>query len=616
MHVPSLFPRRVLDVFLVVVLGGCNVDDGAPPRHDDDSTSGEPGPGRASTTVAASTTGFMPICTPDERRCMDDTAMEICAPTGLTWERVSCGDHARCCSTPECLEVQCLGPCDALKDQPSSAGCAFVANRNLHNLPDYPDGIVLGNPNPEGTAHVEIFYVPEGTRDPIPYEELPELWLGPGEITEDGVPLRTAFLPGYDSILRTGGIFRIVSDLPIIASQHAPLQANTGNDSSLLLPDTSLGMTYVVASYPAVSGPSYVTIVALEDETEVEWTPKLWPTGGNGLPVPPVAVAETKRLRLSRYETLQLVPSDNDLPDDRLMALRVRDVSGTVIRATRPIWVLGGTQLSRVPLTATAGTADPLQEVLFPVEQWGTRYVAAAPPSRDDTEPVEGEDPPPEQESWYLRLFAGQDDVTITASPEHPGFPVVLETIGDFVELEVPIEQNLVLSANRKFLPVQYQRSRILTFDLPDEDVDLRSVLTRGDPAMVQLVPVDQFLDRYTFATGVGFAFNDVQVTREAGNAPVYLRATARSGLDIEVEGYVRVGDFEVATVAIDQGGYEIWSADPFGILQSGSTRSLSGQDPGCAQNDGGNDPERPVESCNATYAYPGGLRAVTIVVP
>lgn len=599
---------------LGAVLGtGCNVDDGAPPLHGESSTTAEPGPSRSTTT------GFVPLCIPDERRCNDDAAMEICAPTGLTWEFSSCGDNARCCAPPDCPDVRCVGPCDALEEQPSSAGCAFVANRNLHNLPDFPDGIVLGNPNPEGTAHVEIFYVPEGTRDLIPYAELPELWLGPGDITEDGIPLRTAFLPGYDSVLRTGGIFRILSDLPIIASQHAPLQANTGNDSSLLLPDTSLGRTYVVASYPsATSGPSYVTIVALEDETDLEWTPKTWPTGGNGLPVPPVGVGMTERLRLSRYETLQLVPSDNDLPGDPQMAKRVRDVSGTIIRATRPIWVLGGAQLARVPLVTTGGTADPLQEVLFPVEQWGTRYVAAAPPSRYEPEPPAEEtgSSPILREFWYLRLFAGQDDVTITASPAHPAFPVVLEEMGDFVEVEIPIEQNLLLSANRKFLPVQYQRSRILGFDVPEEELGVPRALTRGDPAMVQLVPVDQFLDRYTFATGVGFAFNYVQVTRGAGKAPVHLRATAKVGLDVTIDDYTPVGDFEVATVAIEQGGYEIWSDDPFGIIQSGSTRSLSGQDPGCAQNDGGDDPDDPVESCNATYAYPGGLRAKQIYVP
>jgi len=554
--------------------------------------------------------GFVPLCTPDDRRCQGEVAIEVCAPTGLEWLVESCGENASCCEPPDCPDIRCVGPCDALAELPSSAGCAFTANRNLHELPEWPDGIVLGNPNSEGVAHVELFYVPEGTRDEVPYEAVPELWLAPGEVTAEGIELRTPLLPAGDSILRTGGIFRIYSDLPIIASQHSPLQANVSNESSLLLPDGSLGQTYVVTAYAAAGfRPSYFTVIALEDETLVEWTPKVWATGGNGVPIPPVAIGETSSMRLNRYETLQIVPSDNGVPDDPIQQETVRDVSGTVVQASKKVWVLGGANKARIPIL-DGGTGDTLQEVLFPVEHWGTAYVVPSPPSRYEPTPEE----PPLVERYYLRLFAGQDDVTIVSVGNEPGFPVSLPKRGDFVELEFPVGLHLQLSANRKFLPVQYQRSRILNSELPQSELDFPATITRGDPAMVQLVPVDQFLERYTFATGVGFAFNYVQVTRRAAGAEVRLRPTAGAGVERIVEGYAPVGGYEVATVAIEQGGYEIVSEDPFGIIQSGSTRSVPGEDPGCAQNDGG--PDGSVQECNATYAYPGGMKAKEIVVP
>jgi hypothetical protein len=444
---------------------------------------------------------------------------------------------------------------------------------------DYPDGLVVGNPNEEGTAHVELFFVPEGKRDE---ESVTEFDLGPGESrTEE---LLSDFVPGSTSRLRTGGIFRVYSDLPVIAYQHAPLRANRGNESALLLPDNILGQDYVVASFPGsdfgsgTGRPSYFEIVALEDGTRVEWTPR-FRTTGDGLPIPPVLAGETGSIIMNRYETMRIVPSANDLPDGPDANL-LMDVSGTVIHASNPIWVTGATRGSRVPI-GNGGTGDQLQEILFPLNHWGKKYVAVASHVRS------------EDEQHFWRVFAGAPGVTITSDPPLPDFPVTLEERGEYIDVEVGTGETVLLEGDAAFLPVEYLQSRNTSGVFPN--------LPYGDSAMVQMVPVEQYLDRYVFATGVGFFYNFVQVIREAGGADIVLDGTTVTGYELPIGGY------EVVTIPIDEGTHVAESDGPFGIVQMGYAKG----EPGDEQCDA-----PPDIYCNSSYAYPGGMKADMIYVP
>jgi hypothetical protein len=551
-------------------------------------------------------TGFELVCIPGTQRCGDQVTVETCADNGVEWLPEPCGPNSNCvpCEEVDCTTATCQGPCDVAADLPSSAGCSFIANRNLHFYEDWPDGVVLGNPNDEGTARIELFFIPEGKRDPVPYEAMPVLELAPGEVSA-GIPLSTEFLPCCSSFLRTGGIFRIRSNLPIVAYQHAPLQANFGNESSLLLPDEVLGTQYVVSSLSAsilgfgtqvYAEPSYFVVVALEDDTTVQWTPRYAALNGTGLPIPPAQIGETVGITMNKYETLRIVPSENGVDKDVDGWNFPLDVSGTVISADQPIWVLGASRGSAVP-TESARTGDQLQEVLFPLSLWGDKYVAPAPPQRGtDTE-----------EKSYWRLYAATPGVTITAEPAVTGLPATLDERGEYIDVEVEHGVHTVFEGDGAFLPVEYLRSRLDSSGEPDEPPDIE----RGDSSMVQMVPVEQFLNRYTFATAVGFAFNYVQVIRTQGGAAVTLDGAM-------VTGWEPAGaDYEVATVLLDTdpeeltSSHDILSSDPFGILQIGWAAGVPGEDPGCIRDT----PDTPV-TCNSSYAYPGGLKADRIFVP
>jgi len=601
------------------VVLGCGGDDGAPDLVEDDGSPTSSGPAPTSSSGVdpdGSSSGFVPLCAPGETRCNEaGDAIEVCAETGISWEiQLQCLSYSTCepCTDDQCTAPSCVGPCQLTETDPSSAGCAFVANRQLHLYQEFADGLVVTNPSDDLVAAVQVFEVPEG----VLVESMTDSFnLMPGE--RRILELTTEFVPGIGSNLRTGGIFRVYSDVPIVAYQHAPLRANRGNESSLLLPDRVLGNDYVVVSYNSAwtsdKGVSYFELVALEDDTHIEWTPKT-DTAGNGLPIDPVSAGETGTLILNRYETIRIVPSVLQLedPDDRAQYQSL-DISGTRIHSDKPVWVTGANRYAGIPFNDSGGTADQIQETLFPLQHWGERYVLPA-ANRREWEETEDEGEAEYREPTYYRAYAGAAGVTIQADPPHPDFPITLDEVGDFIEFETAPSEHLTLSGDRAFLPVQYLRSRNVgpLLDYPDTGF--------GDSAMVQMVPTEQYLDKYVFATGVDFYYNFLQFTRAASDSEIQVTASesgnittvCNSGCDYAFE---PVGEFEVASIPIPDGTFTAESATPFGLIQSGHARGVGldeNGDPidvGCANPPAGG-------FCNSSYAYPGGMKAEAIFIP
>ncbi len=553
-------------------------------------------PSTSAGDVASGTTGFVAECTPGEVRCGDATALERCAPTGKQWILEPCPSSTACvpCGEDNCTQDRCVGPCDSVDELPSSAGCSFIANRQLHATDIFDDGLIVANPNSSAVATVQFYSTPEGSNQEILNEEIV---LNPLE--SHVFLLSTNFVQGDSSMYRTGGTHRVQSDVPVVAYHHAPFGLASGNDSSLLLPESSLRNEYVVYSYgpnlgPRNGEPSYFEVVALENFTNLEWFPPV-DTAGNGLPIPFVAAGEQGALKMNRFDTVRIAASANFQE-----TLSLRDVSGTVVRADKPIWVTSGAACARVPTRDVAvyptGHCDPLQEMPIPLEYWGSTYVGIASPLRGS-------------ETHWWRLYAGKDGVEIVTDPPQTGGPIVLEKRGDFAELEVASGQSVVFrSSNGVFMPVQYLQGKRFNAGATPEPEE--SSAPNGDPSMYQMIPTEQFLSRYVFVTAVNFPFNYVQVIRSAGGPPVEL-----DGEPLDEAEYQSVAEFEVATFEISEGPHLIESDDEFGIIQVGYSQET--RDPNCLL-----EPEfidengEPTVSCPSSYAYPGGMRADPIFIP
>ena len=512
-------------------------------------------------------TGPVLVCVPGEVKCnADETAVLTCEADGMGFKEAPCGQYQKC------YVDECLGPCEIIQDPPSSEGCSFHSNRMRHYQEKEPDALIVGNISNDVPVTVQLYFQPNGKRK--------EEALGEPVIVESGKThtflLDNSFLGGY-SIYRTGGTYRVQSDLPIIAYQHSPLSNVASNDASMLLPDHALAKDYVVASYPPFGEPSYFNVIALEDSTTVKWTPKT-DTAGNNLPIPYVSAGETGSIVMNRGDTLQIGSSAakateaceaakktcveeamGDKAKEKACdeafkvcddaARKARDVSGTVVSADKPIWVVGATTCAFVPFEV--GFCDHLQEQMIPLDYWGKKYVGAHSPLRGSVATYPNN--PEYAEQHYWRLFAGADDVTITVSPAQPGTPVKLAKRGDFAELVVDNGVSVIFEADKPFMPVQYLAGG-------------QTGPGYGDPAMYQMVPVEQYLSRYAFVTGVKYDLNFAQVIHKKGAADVAIDG-------VTVSGYYDVSaEYEVSDWKIEEGPHEAVSSDPFGIVSVGYT--------------------------------------------
>jgi hypothetical protein len=164
-------------------------------------------------------------------------------------------------------------------------------------------------------------------------------------------------------------------------------------------------------------------------------------------------------------------------------------------------------------------------------------------------------------------VFGGEDGTTVSTDPPQPGTPFTVNK-AQWKELVVPTDTSFIFTSDKPFLPVQYLESQT-------------GGGGTGDPAMYQMIPVEQFLERYAFVTGTGYDVHYAQIIRLKG------------GLDVKVDGvtvtgYYAVGDYEVSDFKITEGAHLAESDAPFGIISVGYTDATS-------------------------YAYPGGLKLAVI---
>jgi hypothetical protein len=535
------------------------------------------------------------ICEPGETQCADADTLEICAPTGLSWEQVPCSGYEECDPDwPDALGnpvATCVGPCEKLADSPSSEGCSFYttglyqASLSQGTTEKPPDAVVIGNPQLDLDATVELRWVPYGSnQEQLVTEINGEPIENPVVIPPGGThvfeldPEITDYLNDViTSVYRSGVVYHVVSDLPVVGYLHAPFEGNNSNGATLLLPENVLQTDYVVFSHTAWVFPNYFSVIAMHDQTTVTWQPTV-ETAGDYLPLPYVDANGSGMQLLNRFDNIRVHTS---VLEERPPC--EQDLSGTLITADKPIWVLSGVRGLRLPWcgqsavmgcpsdpenisTACNGGSDYAMEQNLPLDYWGREYVGAHSPLRGT-------------ENHHWRIYAGEDDITVNVSPSQPGTPINLAERGDWAELIVPAGTHLEFDSNGVFMPVQYVTGHYDNANM------------MGSPAMVQMVPTAQFLDRYVFVTAFNYDEHYVQVIRATGAPDVLLDGMA-------VGPWESVGEWEVSTVLISEGAHEIISDDSFGIMQYGYSQHFD-----LADNSAG-------------YGYMGGIKAEVIYIP
>lgn len=524
-------------------------------------------------------------CVPGQRRC-DGSVSMVCDAAGAEWVfGRDCADWNVSCG----LDGFCADICAEAERSQSNVGCEYfpapLANTTELSPDSFDFRVVVANPSTLA-ARVRIT---RGTATVI------ETTLAPGGIEAIVLPwvAGQSFAIGqgdWQSLMVADGAYRLLSDVPVIATQFNPFEYEVGgvfsytNDASLLLPVHTLTGRYVGASwaplsrrtgtesslgndYSSIRYPGYLAIVGVAPtptnvtltaggEIQADVSGRIVRTARGGtlsfvigrgevahvtVAPPPECVAGRPGFNhVSECEILPIIGQSCDIFDT--CNERDHDLTGTRIVAAGPIEVFGGHTCAYVPHFAQA--CDHLEEQLPPIETWGTDYVGA--PMGDGG--IGGIN--------LVRVVAAFDGTDVTISPAQGGVGGGTLAAGEFLEFAAST-------------PFQVQGSRaVMVAQFLVGQFASDPAAARGDPALTVLAPAEQYRSDYTFILPTSY--------NAATNGQNHLLVIRPPGLAITLDGsplsatFQPVGGREIGVVRLDGGAHHIAAASPFGVIAYG----------------------------------------------
>lgn len=330
-----------------------------------------------------------------------------------------------------------------------------------------------------------------------------------------------------DSGIRAGGAYRVTSDVPIIAYQFNPVDGASSylSDASMLYPVPTWDHVNHVVGWKVTNDGSvqgaYVTIVAAKDNTQVTVTPTAIVVGGNGVPPSPVGVPFVVNLDEGDIAEVMTKTQNTGLTGTRVIS-----------DEDHPVAVFSGQECAFIPTTTYA--CDHLEDQLSGVRLWGQHFIASRVPNRSANDPS----------LW--QLYASEDGTTVNIYADGgvsgiPNNQFVMQA-GQVIEMYVggnaQTPGDFEVEADKPIALVNYMTG--------SENAGAGI----GDPAMVQLSPIEQFLPRYVVLVP-GTWINDVAVIARPAGAPITL-----DGAPISDSLFIPVSNsgYEVARVPVTDG--------------------------------------------------------------
>ena len=576
--------ERVLIIAAVLSLAACGTSH---PKTDAD-VSGDADGDQGGDEAEGTDTPAETFCTPGLVACADPVSYRTCLPDGSGWGELEACDTS---IGQRCYEGSgCYTPCEEAATSLTSMGCLFYAV----DL-DQTDGITW---DADQTVYaIVVANVDDTFAATVTFEEkVAGTWQVMETDNIDPNGLYTFRLPADRHIEDTGmaddRVVRVSSNLPIIANQFNQIDSaeTASNDASLLLPVATLGPYYWVPMYYSFQGPGHladVAIVGTVDGTQVTVTPAVNTRAGGEIPAMTAGTAQS--FSINEGTLLQIATESY-----------AADLTGTLVWADAPVAVFGSTECSDIPFNCTwcldsygtsagyppapaewnCGTeneecpahientcawCDHIEEQIFPLTTWGKRYVASRVPVRAQ----EG------VEAALWRVLASEPNTTVTITtppgavlrvpPGTMGPPYVLSE-GEYLEFELAGTRtspgDAIVEADMPILLVQFIEGQECT-DQPDR--------AGGDPAMVQMVPVEQYMDEYIFLTPNTYDMDYLVVTRQEG-VEVLL-----DGAPLMAASFRPAGEgWEVGTFMVLDGVHRVSSDSPFGIVVVGYSPYVS----------------------------------------
>jgi hypothetical protein len=262
----------------------------------------------------------------------------------------------------------------------------------------------------------------------------------------------------------------IESNDPVVV--YAVSRQDYSGEGFLVLPANLLGTNYIVSSWadPTTNvdmfSPSYTSIVAVSDSTEVEFILK----GSNESKV----MLEDDTLRYG--EKLNFMMNKGDVA---LIAGigKNNDLTGSVINASKPVAVVSGNFCSYIPTDVS--NCNPTMEMELPTERWGYEYFV--------TPIIERE------KSSIVKIFALEDDTDIFKDGEFfKNLPNAKKGVNgvSYLEIRADEEENrpVVYSSDKPIHVVQYNTGSV-------------SNESYNDPFQMNLLTSQNFSEKIVFST-------------------------------------------------------------------------------------------------------------------
>ncbi len=558
--------------------------------------------------------GECKLCKPGEKRCQG-SVVQACNGTG-DWENIqNCADTSLNCYEPG----YCANPCTSdPKFQSSNTGCDYWAV-DLDNHVDAnhsPFAIIVSNLN-DFETNIEISVQHGSGHEP---QIVAERVVPPQTLEVFDLP---QYEPGGAKV--SWNAYRIKSDDPIVAYQFNPLDNVDvfSNDASLLIPSNTYGKEYIVTSRAELlgGGPAIglfddcntvcsqydggycvdaqtcvlpyrgtVTVVAPAADTVVTVRPSVKTLAGDG--VPAMNPNQDYEFTLQPYQVLNIKSDQN-----------AGDLTGTIVTADKAVAVFGGHEAA---VSSTTCCADHLEQQMFPVDTWGSTYVATKAFARGI-------------ENDYWRIVSAQDGTVVSFEPEiespkllDRGKWVEIASTADFViTANNPVSVSQVLASSQEVVSIPAgtpcntdsecgpsytceQISLLATGCLPPScttegssqgcpgghtcacfDTGLGtscSCSTIGDPALILMAPQSQFRNEYVFLTPNKYKDDYINVIAPT-DASVDLDGAGIPAGNFEP---VAQSGFKVARLKVQDGVHAITSDKAVGIVAYGYDRDVS----------------------------------------
>ena len=490
--------------------------------------------GDSSGESTAGTTGDL-VCVPNAKSCEGEVS-KICNESGTEEKEIFCdGVQGVSCDADS---GECVGACSPKALGTSYIGCDYYPTVTANIVGDQFSFAVAVANTTDLAADIQI--------DKAGMLVLKDM-VGPQSVKVIKLPwdfdLKGTQEPA-GSLKVNGGAYRLRSDQPVTVYQYNPIEYELDifdnsftNDASLLLPVNVWSGDYVVVARNTwdasldfgVIVPGFYAVTASEDGTTVDLLPsetgKLVAAGGG------VQADGTGKIMLNRGDVLEVFSAAiNGNPS-------AADLTGTRVKADKPIQVIGGHVCTFVPWDI--GYCDHLEESMFPYETLAKKYIVTPP-----LIPTGGNVP----KAQMVRIVATEDDTNLTYDPPQ-GAPAKIAKAGAYIEI-VQTLADFEVSSDKKIIIAQTMLGQDAGGD-------------SGDPAMALAVATEQFRKTYLFHAPINYETNYLNVV-----APMDAKVTLDGA---PVAGFKAIGatTFGVARLKLANnvdGNHDVKSDKPVGI--------------------------------------------------